>query len=148
MTTRRFDDTGRYVVLVAHERRRLVGSTVFYFVDTLDDEQTDIHEIVGPGSIGPFFAEGDERWGGHAIVMDSVWVAPDRRRAGIATAMVDLVAQIGLPAGANFAPRGLPHSSCTAGRRRGRCTKVATGRSTRPTRTPSNGRTTTPTKWT
>jgi GNAT superfamily N-acetyltransferase len=102
VTTRRFDDTGRYVVLVAHEGRRLVGSTVFYFVDTLDDEQTDIHEIVGTGSIGPFFAEGDERWGGHAIVMDSVWVAPDRRRAGIATAMVELVAQIGLPGWGEF----------------------------------------------
>lgn len=90
------------VVIVAHEGRRLVGSTIFYFADTMDDEQIDIQEIVGPGHTGPFFAEGDEQWGGHVIVMDSMWVAPDRRRAGIATAMGDLVAQIGLPGWGQF----------------------------------------------
>lgn len=94
---RTYEAGGPYLVLVAHEGQRLVGSTVFYFVDTLDEEQTDINEIVGPGAVGPFFARGDYRWGGHVIVMDSMWVALDRRRAGIATAMAAEVAAIGVP---------------------------------------------------
>ncbi len=89
-------------VLVAHEGRRLVGSAVIYFVDTRSEEDTDIHEIVGPGSVGPIFMKASYDWGGHAIVMDSFWVAPDRRRAGIATAMADRVAEIGLPAWGEF----------------------------------------------
>lgn len=92
----------RVQVLVAYEGRRLVGSTVLYFVDTRSEEDTDIHEIVGPGSVGPIFTKASYDWGGHAIVMDSFWVAPDRRRAGIATAMVERVAEIGLPAWGEF----------------------------------------------
>jgi len=89
-------------VLVAYEGRRLVGSTVIYFVDTRSEEDTDIHEIVGPGSVGPIFTKASCDWGGHAIVMDSFWVAPDRRRTGIATAMAERVASIGLPAWGEF----------------------------------------------
>jgi hypothetical protein len=89
-------------VLVAYEGPRLVGSMVIYFVDTRSEEDTDIHEIVGPGSVGPIFTKASYDWGGHAIVMDSLWVAPDRRRAGIATAMAERVAGIGLPAWGEF----------------------------------------------
>lgn len=89
-------------VLVAYEGRRLVGSTVLYFVDTRNEEDTDIQEITGPASVGPIFRKASYDWGGHAIVMDSIWVAPDRRRAGIATAMVERVAEIGLPAWGEF----------------------------------------------
>jgi GNAT superfamily N-acetyltransferase len=92
----------RVRVLVAYEGRRLVGSAVIYFVDTRSDEDTDIHEIVGPGSVGPIFTKASYDWGGHAIVMDSFWVAPDRRRAGIATAIAERVAAIGLPAWGEF----------------------------------------------
>jgi hypothetical protein len=83
--TRTLSVGGRVQVLVAYEGRRLVSSTVIYFVDTRSEEDTDIHEIVGPGSVGPIFTKASYDWGGHAIVMDSFWVAPDRRRAGIGT---------------------------------------------------------------
>jgi GNAT superfamily N-acetyltransferase len=89
-------------VLVAYEGRRLVGSAVIYFVDTLSEEDTDIREITGPASVGPIFTKASYDWGGHAIVMDSFWVAPDRRRAGIATAMAERIAEIGLPAWGEF----------------------------------------------
>jgi len=89
-------------VLVAYEGRRLVGSAVIYFVDTRSEEDTDIHEITGPASVGPIFTKASYDWGGHAIVMDSFWVAPDRRRAGIATAMAERIAEIGLPAWGEF----------------------------------------------
>lgn len=89
-------------MLVAHEGRRLVGSTVIYFVDTRSEEDTDIQEIVGPGSVGPMFTKASYDWDSHAIVMDSFWVAPDRRRAGVATAMIEQVAAIGLPAWGEF----------------------------------------------
>jgi hypothetical protein len=75
-----------------------VGATAFYFVDTADDEQVDIAEIMGPGAVGPIYVNAELDWGGHAIVLDSMWVAPDRRRAGIATAMSERIAGIGLPA--------------------------------------------------
>lgn len=94
--------TNRSVVLLAHEGRRLVGSTAFYFADTLDMEQVDVPEVMGPVATGPFFTEGDHDWGGHVIVMDSMWVASDRRRAGIARAMGDRVAEIGLPGWGQF----------------------------------------------
>lgn len=96
------DEALRVRVLVAYEGRRLVGSTVIHFIDTRSEEDTDIHEIVGPGSVGPIFTKASYDWGGHAIVMHSFWVAPDRRRAGIATAMAEQVASIGLPAWGEF----------------------------------------------
>ncbi len=101
-TARTLSVGGRVRVLVAYEGRRLVSSAVIYFVDTRSEEETDINEIVGPASVGPIFTKASYDWGGHAIVMDSFWVAPDRRRTGIATAMADRIAEIGLPAWGEF----------------------------------------------
>ncbi len=100
--TRTLSADERVRVLVAYEGRRLVGSAVIYFVDTLDEEDADIQEITGPASVGPIFTKASYDWGGHAIVMDSLWVAPDRRRAGVATALAERIAEIGLPAWGEF----------------------------------------------
>lgn len=85
-------------VLNAYEGRRLVGSLAFKLTHAQGASFRDLDEISGVMSFGPFF----RRTHGWTIIVDSVWVARDRRRDGIARALISQLKGLNLPAWATF----------------------------------------------
>lgn len=87
-----------YRTVLALEGDRMVGAAQWYYVDALNDEEMDTDELMGPSSVGPIFVERPEDYAGHVMGLHSFWVAPDRRRTGVARALANYLADFGVPA--------------------------------------------------